>query len=402
MVTAVAAITTADSINLGDGTRDAVIYTATTALNSTGVVTADLASLNAATGVEAVGTSAASVTAIDMNYFNQSIFILEDAAQTANIAVTDIQGDTLVLERGITGTTGDALSLTGEVPGTSITIELNGSAGLTIASANGTATDSAIKTVSGVSTVNIVSSTTATSAQTNTISTGGTATGNYTIENDSASNFVLTGSSDFTLGAGASSGFSAGVNFNASAFTGKLTITGSDSADIIVGGSGNDTITGDNGNDILTGGSGADTFIMLGATIASGSDTITDFSTSADIIDLGYQTVPTSLTTATMTGAATIATNTIYTVNYGAAIGNTDFTVAGATGFGLLFGTGKAFGTTVALTDDFMVIVQGTDKTVILAVENAGATTLASSDIDAVISLTGVTSANTFGVANFT
>lgn len=178
-------------------------------------------------------------------------------------------------------------------------------------------------------------------------------------------------------------------------------LTGSGQADVIIGGAGNDTITGGAGADTLTGGDGVDTFVMLTATIASGNDTITDFTagTGGDRIDLGFLTIPAALTAVSTTAAATIATNTIYTVNLGAAIGTTDYT--SATGFATLFGAGKAFGTTVATTDDVLIVVQGTDKSVLIAIENPAATTLANTDIDAVVTLTGVTNAATFVAANF-
>ena len=67
------------------------------------------------------------------------------------------------------------------------------------------------------------------------------------------------------------------------------TILGSAAADIIVGDSGADTITGRAGADTLTGGSRADKFIYLpndtGITEAT-ADTITDFSSGSDKIDV--------------------------------------------------------------------------------------------------------------------
>lgn len=200
----------------------------------------------------------------------------------------------------------------------------------------------------------------------------------------------------------AAAGTTNGVSIKGTTSSKVNTLTGSNQADTIVGGAGADSITGGQGADTMTGGAGADTFVLLPATINTGNDTITDFTVGAtgDKLDIGFLTIPATLTAVTMTASATIATNTVYTVNYGGAIGSTNFATAGATGFDLLFGAGKAFGTTVATTDDFMVIVQGTDKTVVIAVENPAATTLAAGDIDAIVTLTGVTSSDAFNIAN--
>jgi Ca2+-binding RTX toxin-like protein len=67
------------------------------------------------------------------------------------------------------------------------------------------------------------------------------------------------------------------------------TILGTSAADTLVGDSGSDTITGRGGADTLTGGSRSDTFIFTsgdtGITEAT-ADTITDFSTGTDKIDI--------------------------------------------------------------------------------------------------------------------
>lgn len=60
-------------------------------------------------------------------------------------------------------------------------------------------------------------------------------------------------------------------------------IFGSDEDDTLTGGSGDDEISGGAGDDTMTGGAGADTFFF---SPDGGDDTITDFSTSEDIISL--------------------------------------------------------------------------------------------------------------------
>ena len=60
-------------------------------------------------------------------------------------------------------------------------------------------------------------------------------------------------------------------------------LTGDDGANMLDGHGGNDWIEGAGGNDILTGGTGTDVFVFAEG---AGEDTITDFTTGADLIDL--------------------------------------------------------------------------------------------------------------------
>ncbi|MET4040668.1 VCBS domain-containing protein [Bradyrhizobium sp. RT6a] len=79
--------------------------------------------------------------------------------------------------------------------------------------------------------------------------------------------------------------------------SGNDTIKGNDGDDTIYGGSGNDTINGNNGSDTITGGFGADqltgsngndrfAYLFVADSKASQYDTITDFASGADKIDL--------------------------------------------------------------------------------------------------------------------
>ncbi|WP_247552376.1 VCBS domain-containing protein [Bradyrhizobium sp. 138] len=79
--------------------------------------------------------------------------------------------------------------------------------------------------------------------------------------------------------------------------SGNDTIKGNDGDDVIYGGSGNDTINGNNGGDTITGGFGADqltgsngndrfAYLFVADSNASQFDTITDFASGADKIDL--------------------------------------------------------------------------------------------------------------------
>ena len=103
-------------------------------------------------------------------------------------------------------------------------------------------------------------------------------------------------------------GTSSGSKVDAALLTGKLTITGSGFADVIIGGSGDDSIKGGSGDDSINGGSGDDSinggggadtltggagkdtfFINAGATQAT-ADAIEDFTTGADKI--AFSTAP--------------------------------------------------------------------------------------------------------------
>ncbi|WP_425404060.1 VCBS domain-containing protein [Hwanghaeella sp.] len=60
-------------------------------------------------------------------------------------------------------------------------------------------------------------------------------------------------------------------------------LIGSDQGDRLIGLSGDDTIEGGDGDDVMTGDGGADTFVM---TAGIGNDTITDFDTASDTLDV--------------------------------------------------------------------------------------------------------------------
>lgn len=61
-------------------------------------------------------------------------------------------------------------------------------------------------------------------------------------------------------------------------------IKGLEGRDTILGGAGNDTLVGGLGGDLLTGGEGSDQFVF--DSISDRTDTITDFNTSEDLLDL--------------------------------------------------------------------------------------------------------------------
>lgn len=326
VIGALASFTASDSIDLGDGARDAVIYTDVTALNSTGVVAADKTILGGYKNVEVVGSSANSVTAIDAGYFTQTIFELS-GTNTA-VTVTNVENDTVILRSGIIGATGGAgISFSGALPNQTLNLEIGGAAGLTFSANAGAAGNTAMTIASGISTVNLVSTTTASSTTgiVNTIApAGGTAT--HTIDNASAGSFVLTGNTDLTITKGATAAFTKAVDFNASAFTGKLTIDGSASADVITGGTGNDVITAAGGGDVIKLSAGGNDKVVFGAHTANDKDTITGFSSgdTLNIAALGDGTTPATNTAVISTAAAqqALVDDTYYIINTTGAAAN--------------------------------------------------------------------------------
>ena len=123
-----------------------------------------------------------------------------------------------------------------------------------------------------------------------------------TLTNADNSNIVITGNTDLTI-TDALVGATTGSKVDASALTGKLTITGSGLNDIIIGGSNDDSLTGGAGADTLTGGAGKDKFFIAAGATAATADTITDFVTKVDSISFGAAVLAANVTK----GAAVVA-----------------------------------------------------------------------------------------------
>ena len=135
---------------------------------------------------------------------------------------------------------------------------------------------------------------------------------------------ALTSGEALTLTGGHAATVSAlGGNLSASGYTGALNVTASGSAahtiaagsgaDTIVGGANGNTITGGAGADTMTGGSGADTYVYDAApeSAPGNIDTITNFNTASDKIDLSAVTAnPLSFNSSDI-GSGTVGHNTI-------------------------------------------------------------------------------------------
>lgn len=127
------------------------------------------------------------------------------------------------------------------------------------------------------------------------IASGGSASSNTLTNNKVSAQQVLTGSVNFSTTA---SGSGQALKFDASAFTGKLTINGTST------GSGNDTVVLGSGNDVVNMRTGTDTITTgtQGSNAAAGFDLIAAVTGSAE-------TVRFVSNTATGNGAATAYTN---------------------------------------------------------------------------------------------
>jgi Ca2+-binding RTX toxin-like protein len=108
-------------------------------------------------------------------------------------------------------------------------------------------------------------------------------------------------------------------------------IEGDDGDDSLLGGAGNDTLAGNKGNDTLTGGAGSDVFEFEADLLDNGVDTITDFVSGRDRLDLSLFAAggSTSGSVLDVMGTITTANQTVYVLS-GQASGAADHLEASA------------------------------------------------------------------------
>lgn len=230
----------------------------TLAIKDAALVAADYTKLNAVKGFEVLGLTAAA-TAVD-------------ASQLSTIKSFAISN------------TGDTISNLGA--GTSVNVTTSAAAVSLGAALGNTATEVVLGTA-GVAGVTVGALTTTGLTTLGLTSNGTSANAITALSNSDNSTITVKGATDLTIGSVA--GTTTGSKVDASAFTGKLTVTGSAVNDIIIGGTGADTINGGSGADTLTGGAGADTFSFTATAAANASgavfgqaDVITDFVVGTD------------------------------------------------------------------------------------------------------------------------
>lgn len=215
------------------------------------------------------------------------------------------------------------------------------------------------------------------------------------------------------------SGNTAGVAVSVAGASQGILITGTDKADLIIGGDGADKIIAGAGDDVITGGKGNDIIDISGggsntinfeSTAAdNGKDTITGFNTGAlasggDVLAItgfsGGAAGVISANLTNLTGNQALANNSLYTVNYNAAISAKDF--GGADFADMFAAAGKVFSTTVGAAGDHgVVVIQGTDVTQIYYVNSGADTTISAGEVVLVGVLDGITNVDTFIGDNF-
>lgn len=302
--TKAADLTGDDVIEMGTGT-DSLRFTDAATFNDA----TTKATLAKVTGVEQLGivTTATTLT-VDGDFVSQTSYYV--AGATANAALTNIANNADITF----GKTDIVANATGintigmKLGANTLNVNLDGAkdgasvvGGVVLTSGDGLA-------VTGSATINVKS--TGTDGQPNNV-LDLTAADNQSV--------VITGSQNLTLttkAAIATTGFS----IDGSAFTGKLTVTGTAASDIVKGGSGNDIISGGAGaaiSDTLTGGAGADKFIVIAGVTAATADVITDFVTKTDTISFGAAVLAANYTEGTAAvadfAAALAAANVVLT-----------------------------------------------------------------------------------------
>lgn len=325
-------------------------------LFDTAVSAAEAAKIQAASGFERIGLNAA-ITLDASTLSNYKIFDIDTTAltQTINELAT---GSTINVGVGATAAfTATSLTTAGAVGINDVTVNLGGAGDLFAHTITALVT-------TGLTNVNL--------------SSNGTVANTITaITNSDNSKFTVTGSADLTMALAAGTAIASQVD--ASAFTGKLTVTGSSmtgSGDKITGGSGADTINGLKGADILTGGGGADTFTFTSAAAANANGAT--FGTFDEIKDFVAGTDKLQFSTVDVVSAQQAAVQTAVTA---LAAGSTAAQIA----------TAMATANTTNLGVSFAVYEGNTYA----LYETTGASTGVVAD-DVFIKLTGVTTLPTF------
>jgi hypothetical protein len=314
-----------DSINLGTGTNAVIV--ADTAISST--TTALNTAINAITTATQVGFSAAA--SVDASLLTNATTLLL-AGSGINYTVTKLASTKTIEVDGLTAGTADLTATLGY-----------NTANLKLVADGAAQAGVGATTLTGQGTFNIESTSIATQATANTIAA---------ITNSDNLVVNLTGSQNLTI-----TSFSNSVALSASAYTGKLTVTGSNTASSFTGGSGNDTITGGTGADTLIGGAGADQ-------INTGADgavtTVITGGTGVDAINLQHVAASAAVTTLNVTAAESYATASQYdtvTFSDGTAVGgNTVTLTTGVTSTTVNAATSVTVGTTAVTAGSFLVV----------------------------------------------
>jgi len=263
--------------------------------------------VNALSGMEVLQFEDTISSTLDASEYDIDEFVFNGGPRNGQTSISGIESDDRFVFTSDQGNTDKTLNLTGERAGESFFMELraapNGSftKGLSsvtdgnveiVANTNSGDDVSAVYFNSNITSVTIAS--TGSNENANVIEAVDTGSENYFAfgNDDGPTSFKIVGEQALTIAAREGtditsstdvSGFEEAVNVDASEFEAVLRIALSNSADVLVGGSGNDIIYGLGGDDELTGGGGADQFRYVGS---NGTDTILDFVVGEDKIGL--------------------------------------------------------------------------------------------------------------------
>jgi S-layer protein len=336
----------ADSISIGASTQgitmgggnDTVTYGAalaggtlaggagTDTINMTAATAAaadDTAAFNATvTGFEVLNITNSLATTIDVEGLGNVGTVRLAAGGNAGVVDNLASGGTVAIMAASTSVT---VNIDGAVAGAADVLNLQLSSALAGPQLNGIVTATNVETVNittidagtGANVGATVDSATlvATSATTITVS------GNHGLNLNNAGNVAVTRfdasgvvGDDATDTDGNLAVVFASANVTAGAV---VTITGGAGNDLLAGSAANDTITGGAGNDNLTGGAGTDTFVFGATALANGDDTVTDFTSGTDRLDLSAF----GTSSVAVAGALTTTAGAVYVLSGVAAAG---------------------------------------------------------------------------------
>jgi len=267
---------------------------------SAGVTTLGLADVNLAAGTltRLVDTTAdtLAISAIGLTAARTETALSIANEETVSIATGSVAAGDLIIT---TLTANDLTSLT-----------VTGAGDLTVTNSIGSA--------AALATINAVAATGTITLLADTSVVDMTITGSL-----SAANTITGGTgSDVITGGDAVDSLTGGNGAdNISGGGGADSLLGGLGADIISGGIGADTITGGTGNDALTGGDGADVFVFA-ASGSNGVDTISDFVTASDTIDMTTNISGAAVTITAAAVAQVLVTQTEYYISTNGAAAN--------------------------------------------------------------------------------
>ncbi|MBO6755687.1 MAG: DUF4214 domain-containing protein [Roseibium sp.] len=403
-----------DTINGGDGTDTLLI----------GITEADPAAVQSnVSNFEILAiVDDASNDEVDASRFgvNQLRFDTDSAGGGGAPVVSGLtSGATIILNTGLSnfgGTTAADINLSDAAgSGDSLTLDINNTAGPGNVDVDITGIETFTIDASGSDQANSVDLDAA-QVSSITVLAGSGANDDVTLTFGSGGTIVSTVDASGTTGSGGLQ-----VTLDAATAVTGATVTGTGNADVINGtnqadslisGAGNDALLGAGGNDAIDiSGGGSNQIDFLTTAALNGTDTVTGFNVGAvasggDTLDTndftGITVAAISANITNLTGNQAIADDTIYTVNFNAAINGKDF--GGADFADLFAAAGGVFNTTVVAATESVIVVQGTDETQVYLVNgnlDATNTDVSAADVGQVALLAGVTNSDTFVDANF-